>query len=123
MENDETNSSSMTKEILDKMAALITAAFGLVAALAWNDAIKAIFNEIFGPSNTIVPMLAYALIVTVLAVIMTILVTRAAFAAKSIGRQKTFTCKLCDYESIVESKVLEHMFKEHAASQDKFLMK
>ena len=68
-------------------------------------------------------MLAYALIVPVLAVIMPILVTCAAFAAKSIGRQKTFACKLCDYESIIESKVLEHMFKEHAASHDKFLMK
>ena len=32
---------------LDKMAALITAAFGLIAALAWNEAIKAIFKEIF----------------------------------------------------------------------------
>ena len=123
MENDETNSTSMTKEILDKMAALITAAFGLVAALAWNDAIKEIFSQVFGPSNTVGPMLAYALIVTVVAVILTIVVTRAAFAAKSIGRQKTFACKLCDYESIVESKVLEHMFKAHAASQDKFLMK
>ena len=123
MENNNDNSTSMTKEILDKMAALITASFGLVAALAWNDAIKAIFAQVFGPSSTVVPMLAYALIVTVVAVVLTILVTRAAFAAKSIGHQKIFACKLCDYESIVESKVLEHMFKEHAASQDKFLMK
>ena len=106
MENDETNSTSMTKEILDKMAALITAAFGLVADLAWNDAIKAIFSQVFGPSNTVGPMLVCALIVTVLAVILTIVVTRAAYAAKSIGRQKTFACKLCDYESTVESKVL-----------------
>jgi len=32
-------------EVLDKMSALITAAFGLVAALAWNDAIKSLFAE------------------------------------------------------------------------------
>ena len=32
--------SSIKQEILDKIAALVTAAFGLVAALAWNDAIK-----------------------------------------------------------------------------------
>ncbi|MFC1648343.1 DUF5654 family protein [Nanoarchaeota archaeon] len=33
----------MNKEVVEKLAALITAAFGLVAALAWNDAIKALF--------------------------------------------------------------------------------
>ena len=82
MENDGANSTSMTKEILDKIAALITAAFGLVAALAWNDAIKAIFSQVFGPSNTVGPMLAYALIVTIVAVILTIVVTRAAFCSK-----------------------------------------
>ena len=38
----------MKAEILDKIAALLTAAFGLVAALAWNGAIRAIFQEVFG---------------------------------------------------------------------------
>jgi hypothetical protein len=33
----------MKKEVIEKLAALITAAFGLVAALAWNDAIKGLF--------------------------------------------------------------------------------
>ena len=32
-------------ELLDKFTALITSGFGLVAALAWNDAIKAVFEE------------------------------------------------------------------------------
>ena len=63
--------------VVDKMSALITAAFGLVAALAWNEAIKAIFKEIFGSSDTIVPMLSYAIIVTIVAVILTILVARS----------------------------------------------
>ena len=63
--------------VVDKMSALITAAFGLVAALAWNEAIKAIFKEIFGSADSIVPMLSYAIIVTVVAVILTILVARS----------------------------------------------
>ena len=63
--------------IVDKMSALITAAFGLVAALAWNEAIKAIFKEIFGSSETVVPMLTYAIVVTIIAVILTILVARS----------------------------------------------
>jgi Family of unknown function (DUF5654) len=29
----------MQKEVIEKIAALITAAFGLIAALAWNEAI------------------------------------------------------------------------------------
>ena len=36
-----------------KLAALITAAFGLVAALAWNEAIQAIFTEVFGEAGNI----------------------------------------------------------------------
>jgi membrane protein YdbS with pleckstrin-like domain len=69
-------------EVLDKMAALITAAFGLIAALAWNGAIRAIFAEVFGDPDTIPAMLAYAIIVTMLAVIVTIWVARAVAKAK-----------------------------------------
>lgn len=70
-------------EILDKLAALVTAAFGLVAALAWNEAIKTIFKEVFGTSETVGPMLIYAIVVTIIAVILTIVVARAASKAKS----------------------------------------
>lgn len=74
---------TLKEEVLDKIAALVTAAFGLVAALAWNDAIKAIFKEIFGDSSTISPMLAYAIVVTIIAVILTIIVARAVANAKN----------------------------------------
>ena len=68
--------------VLDKIAALVTAAFGLVAALAWNEAIKAIFKEIFGEAESIGPLLIYAIIVTIAAVILTIIVARAVVNAK-----------------------------------------
>ena len=70
--------------VVDKMSALITAAFGLVAALAWNEAIKAIFKEIFGSSETVLPMLSYAIIVTIVAVILTILVARSLANMKKL---------------------------------------
>ncbi|MFW6014790.1 MAG: DUF5654 family protein, partial [Candidatus Nanoarchaeia archaeon] len=35
----------MKAEVIEKLAALITVAFGLIAALAWNETIKAIFLE------------------------------------------------------------------------------
>lgn len=62
----------MKKQVIEKLAALITAAFGLVAALAWNDTIKAIFNEVFGTAETIYAMLVYALVVTIIAVVVTV---------------------------------------------------
>ena len=74
---------TLKTEVLDKISALVTAAFGLVAALAWNDAIKTIFKEIFGDESTIGPMLLYAIIVTIIAVILTIIVARAVANAKN----------------------------------------
>ena len=74
---------TLKQEVLDKMGALLIAAFGLVAALAWNDAIKAIFKEVFGDSSTVVPMLIYASMVTIIAVILIIIVARAVANAKN----------------------------------------
>ena len=120
---DEDKPAPLKQEILDKIAALVTAAFGLVAALAWNDAIKAVFKEIFGTSDAIGPMLAYAVIITIIAVILTLTVARAASRAKSLMRQEIFQCKLCKFTTVIESEFIEHTMKEHAASQDKFLSK
>ncbi len=68
----------MKKEVIEKLAALITAAFGLVAALAWNDTIKAIFAQLFGSSDTLWAMLVYAVIVTLIAVFATIKIGKMA---------------------------------------------
>jgi hypothetical protein len=69
----------MQKEVLDKIAALITAAFGLVAALAWNNAIQEIFRFVSGQQNSGQwAMLFYAVVVTIMAVVVTILIGQAA---------------------------------------------
>jgi len=72
----------MKVEVLDKIAALLAAAFGLVAALAWNGAIRAIFERVFGSADNITAMLVYAIIVTVIAVLVTIWIARAVKRAK-----------------------------------------
>jgi len=79
----------MKKDVLEKIAALITAAFGLVAALAWNDAIKALF---VGPCGTegagaLCSLSAggpwvYAIFVTILAVFATIWIAKVAAGSK-----------------------------------------
>ena len=58
-------------EILDKMSGLMTAGFGLVAALAWNEAIKKLFETIFGKQSNLIAMFGYAVIITVIVVIVT----------------------------------------------------
>jgi cellobiose-specific phosphotransferase system component IIC len=73
---------SFKTEVIEKLAALITAAFGLVAALAWNGAIQELFKLIFGDQSTLVAMFVYAVVVTVIAVIAVILIGRAAAKAK-----------------------------------------
>lgn len=62
----------MKNEVTEKIAALVTAAFGLVAALAWNGAIQAIFKKVFGTAEGVAPMLIYAVVVTIIAVLATI---------------------------------------------------
>ena len=119
-DNEQTN--SIKQEILDKIAALVTAAFGLVAALAWNDAIKLLFKELFGTQEQVGPMIVYAIFITVIAVILTIIVARAASKAKNII-VKTYSCKLCDFKTQIQSELMEHNVKDHAANQDKFLSK
>lgn len=73
------------KEFVDKFAALITAAFGLVAALAWNDAIKALFVGPCGAEGAGIfckfasggPWV-YAIFVTLLAILFTFWIGRIA---------------------------------------------
>lgn len=44
----------MSSEVLDKLVELVTAAFGLVAALAWNTAIQAFFTLIFPEAGDLI---------------------------------------------------------------------
>ena len=68
----------MQKEVIEKIAALITAAFGLIAALAWNTAIQEIFRIIFGDQSGVLAMIFYAVVVTIVAIVVTIMIGRAA---------------------------------------------
>lgn len=66
----------MKKQILDRLSTLMISAFGLVAALAWNGAIQAIFREVFGTAEGVVSMLVYAIVVTIIAVVVTVWIAK-----------------------------------------------
>ena len=69
---------------LETTAALITSAFGLVAALAWNEAIKAAIAQWLSADDEVIGLVIYALIVTVIAVIATLLIALALAKAKGL---------------------------------------
>lgn len=66
----------MSREVMEKTLQLATAAFGLVAALAWNDAIQTLFAQILGDSADIAAKFLYAIIVTVIVILVTIRLAR-----------------------------------------------
>jgi len=87
---------SVKLQFLETTSALMTAAFGLVAALAWNGAITGLINNYFPPEegNNLVPLLIYAVIVTIIAVICIVLI------ARTIGNYKD---KLAEEEAAKEA--------------------
>ena len=67
----------MKNQVLSTIATLMTTAFGLIAALAWNEAIKAIILAYFPPQSGITGLLIYAILITIIAVVATVLIGRA----------------------------------------------
>ncbi len=74
--------------VLETIAALMTAAFGLIAALAWNDAIGTAIRNVF-TSDPGIGQFIYAIIVTIIAVIATIAIARVLARMKTtVGGNK-----------------------------------
>lgn len=72
---------------------LATGGFGLVVALAWNDAIKVAVHRFvdpyFGANGTLVSLFIYAAIVTTLAVIITMQLTKIERNIEKLAGKKT----------------------------------
>lgn len=70
------------KAVIEQMLKLATSGFGLVAALAWNELIKTTINEYIknkiSVGSGVVSLLIYAVIVTVLAVFVTLQLSKLA---------------------------------------------
>lgn len=59
----------MTSEVLDKIVQLLTAAFGLVAALAWNEDVQGLFRALFPEAGHLLAKFVYAVRVTTVVMI------------------------------------------------------
>ncbi len=60
------------------MITLASASLGLVAALAWNEAIKALIKRMLGEDDSLAGLFIYALIATAIAVVVLLILARAA---------------------------------------------
>ena len=67
-----------TRVILQTMITLAAASLGLVAALAWNEAIKALIKSILGEDDSLVGLFTYAILATVVAIVVLLILGRAA---------------------------------------------
>ena len=65
-------SNLLKKEVAEKTITLILGAIGFIAALAWNDAIKVIFDDFIQPGDAILGKILYALLITVIFVLLSI---------------------------------------------------
>jgi len=61
-----------------KSITLILGGFGLVAALAWNEAIKSLFETLFKNKGTLIGKFSYATIVTLIVVIVSVQMQKLA---------------------------------------------
>ena len=67
-----------TRFILQTMITLAAASLGLVAALAWNEAIKALIRRVLGEDESLVGLFIYAILATLIAVVVLLILGRAA---------------------------------------------
>jgi len=70
---------SFRRELVEQMMALSTSGFGLVAALAWNETIQGFVIEFIEPripGSGLLSKLIYALLITLLAVLITYQLSR-----------------------------------------------
>ena len=75
------------KEIREKTLGYILTSFGLVAGLAWNEAIKAFIERFFSdPGNGLRAKFLYAIVVTIAVVIISLYLSRL-FKVDKKGRE------------------------------------
>ena len=74
------NAKELPLAVVKQMLSLATSGFGLVAALAWNELVKETINIYIKPylpkGSNIISLLLYASIVTALAVVVTLQLTK-----------------------------------------------
>jgi hypothetical protein len=79
------DSLEIKKEIKEKLSGYVLAAFGLVMALAWNEAIRGLIEYLFPISkNTVLAKFIYAIVLTFVVVIASTYLTKLLGGKKEV---------------------------------------
>lgn len=81
MAEEKVSEKKLHQELIEQMLTLVTSGFGVVAALAWNEAIQGFVKEFVEPripGSGLVSKFIYAIIITTLIVIITYQLSKIA---------------------------------------------
>jgi hypothetical protein len=67
-----------TRVLIQTMITLASASLGLVAALAWNEAIRATIRQLLGEDDSLAALYTYAILATVIAIAVLAVLARIA---------------------------------------------
>jgi Family of unknown function (DUF5654) len=70
------------RNVVQTIITLASASLGLIAALAWNEAIRATMKKILGPDDSIPALYLYAIFATVLGIVV---VSALSYLASKLG--------------------------------------
>lgn len=84
--------SDLPSSLIQNVISLSTSGFGVVVALAWNEAIKKAVSEFidpyFGKSSGVISLFVYALVITLLAVFATMQLSYIQKKLETINQKK-----------------------------------
>jgi len=72
------------REVKKQVLTYVTAAFGLIAGLAWNEAIKELIDYLFPISNSLLAKFIYAIIMTFVVILISLYLVKLFKKEKQI---------------------------------------
>jgi uncharacterized membrane protein len=73
-------------DVFEKIIILVIASLGLITALAWDTALGSLFKKIFNGQETLTEELTYAVVVTLIAAVVSVILGRSI---KQKGNKKS----------------------------------
>jgi hypothetical protein len=67
---------TVADQFSSRVITLVIASLGLTTALAWDDTLKELFHAIFGANDGLADKLFYSILITLIAVIITLMLAR-----------------------------------------------
>ena len=75
-------------DVIEKIIILIIASLCLITALAWDTALASLFKKLFGGKQTLIEEMSYALVITIIAAVVSVLISRSLRRKKSKNLSK-----------------------------------